>query len=161
MQEGRFRPAMKSDITDWEKTQMRITGLLVGLFAATSGFGQQEYPNIEGETLLEDDRVVVQRFVLEPGEWEGIHEHPENQLVIVLNSTNELVYRYRGSERVFARPENDTIRAFWRPGPVYLSDEHESGNTGSRPLEWIAISFKKDSVTTDDPPEQFTEAESE
>jgi len=123
--------------------------------------GQQEYPNVEGETLLEDDRVVVQRFVLEPGEWEGIHEHPEHQLVIVLNSTEELVYRFRGSERVFERPEDDTVRTFWRPGPVVMSDEHESGNMGTRPLEWIAITFKKDSVRTDDPPEQFVQPDSE
>ena len=105
--------------------------------------------------------MVVQRFVLEPGQWEGIHEHPVNQLVIVLNSTNELVYRYRGSERVFERPDDDNVRAFWRPGPVYMSDEHESGNTGNRPLEWIAITFKRDSVTTDDPPAQFVESENE
>ena len=71
---------------------MRITGLIVGLFTVTTGSAQQEYPNIEGETLLEDDRVVVQRFVLESGEWEGIHEHPENQLVIgaMLQHTDSL-----------------------------------------------------------------------
>ena len=125
------------------------------LFLATVGHSQQNYPNIDGETLLEDDRVVVQRFVLEPGQWEGIHEHPENQLVIVLNSTEELIYRFRGSERIFERPEDDTVRAFWRPGPVFMSDEHESGNTGTRPLEWIAITFKKESISTDNPPEQF------
>ena len=140
---------------------MRQIGLFVFLFVSVTGYGQQEYPNVEGETLLEDDRVVVQRFVLEPGEWEGIHEHPEHQLVIVLNSTEELVYRFRGSERVFERPDDDDIRAFWRPGPVLMSDEHESGNLGTRPLEWIAITFKKDSVSTDDPPEQFVEAEGE
>ena len=128
------------------------------LFLATVGHSQQNYPNIDGETLLEDDRVVVQRFILEPGQWEGIHEHPENQLVIVLNSTQELIYRFRGSERIFERPEDDTVRAFWRPGPVFMSDEHESGNTGTRPLEWIAITFKKESISTDDPPEQFVES---
>ena len=128
------------------------------LFIATAGHSQQNYPNIDGETLLEDDRVVVQRFILEPGQWEGIHEHPENQLVIVLNSTQELIYRFRGSERIFERPEDDTVRAFWRPGPVFMSDEHESGNTGTRPLEWIAITFKKESISTDDPPEQFVES---
>ena len=125
------------------------------LFMATAGHSQQDYPNIDGATLLEDDRVVVQRFVLEPGQWEGIHEHPENQLVIVLNSTEELIYRFRGSERIFERPKDDTVRAFWRPGPVFMSDEHESGNTGTRPLEWIAITFKKESISTDNPPEQF------
>ena len=61
----------------------------------------------------------------------------------------------RGSERIFERPKEDTVRAFWRPGPVFMSDEHESGNTGTRPLEWIAITFKKESISTDNPPEQF------
>ncbi|SUZ82820.1 uncharacterized protein METZ01_LOCUS35674 [marine metagenome] len=135
----------------------RFTTTII-LFIATAGHSQQNYPNIDGETLLEDDRVVVQRFILEPGQWEGIHEHPENQLVIVLNSTQELIYRFRGSERIFERPEDDTVRAFWRPGPVFMSDEHESGNTGTRPLEWIAITFKKESISTDDPPEQFVES---
>ena len=135
----------------------RFTTTII-LFIATAGHSQQNYPNIDGETLLEDDRVVVQRFVLEPDQWEGIHEHPENQLVIVLNSTQELIYRFRGSERIFERPEDDTVRAFWRPGPVFMSDEHESGNTGTRPLEWIAITFKKESISTDDPPEQFVES---
>jgi predicted metal-dependent enzyme (double-stranded beta helix superfamily) len=140
---------------------MRLFATISSLFIAAIANGQQEYPNVEGETLLEDDRVVVQRFVLEPGQWEGIHEHPEHQLVIVLNSTNELIYRFRGSERVFERPDEDNVRAFWRPGPVYMSDDHESGNTGNRPLEWIAITFKKDSVTTEDPPAQFVESENE
>ena len=121
---------------------------------------QQHYPNIEGETLLEDDRVVVQRFVLKPGDWEGIHEHPEYQLVIVLNSTDELTYRFRGAERVFPGRKDDDpepMEAFWRPGPVFMSDQHDSGNTGTRPLEWIAITFKSDSVATDNPPPQFIE----
>ena len=135
----------------------RFTTTII-LFIVTAGHSQQNYPNIDGETLLEDDRVVVQRFILKPGQWEGIHEHPENQLVIVLNSTQELIYRFRGSERIFERPEDDTVRAFWRPGPVFMSDEHESGNTGTRPLEWIAITFKKESISTDDPPEQFVES---
>ena len=135
----------------------RFTTTII-LFIATAGHSQQNYPNIDGETLLEDDRVVVQRFILKPGQWEGIHEHPENQLVIVLNSTQELIYRFRGSERIFERPEDDTVHAFWRPGPVFMSDEHESGNTGTRPLEWIAITFKKESISTDDPPEQFVES---
>jgi len=40
------------------------------------------YPALEnpgGEVLLENEYVVVQRFVVGPGEWEGIHAHPGDQ----------------------------------------------------------------------------------
>jgi hypothetical protein len=30
------------------------------------------YPNIPGEDLLENDQVIVQRFVVNPGQWEGV-----------------------------------------------------------------------------------------
>ena len=139
---------------------MRLFATISCLFIVSIANGQQEYPNVEGETLLEDDRVIVQRFVLEPGQWEGIHEHPEYQLVIVLNSTDELTYRFRGSELVIPASDDggsEDISAFWRPGPISMSDQHESGNTGTRPLEWIAITFKSDSVATNDPPAQFIE----
>jgi predicted metal-dependent enzyme (double-stranded beta helix superfamily) len=137
---------------------------IYSLFLVTAANAQQTYPNIDGETLLEDNRVIVQRFVLEPGQWEGVHEHPEHQLVIVVNATDELTYRIGDSNKVFKREseeELERITSFWRPGPVYLSDDHESGNTGTRPLEWIAITFKSESIATEDPPEQFLEEDDE
>ena len=143
---------------------MRPLIFVTCLLVASTAAGQQDYPNVEGETLLEDDRIIVQRFVLEPGEWEGIHEHPEHQLVIVLNATEKVVYQYRGSERVFERTEEgleNTPSAFWRPGPVAMSDEHQSGNMGTRPLEWIAITFKSDSIALSEPLEQFVQPEDE
>jgi predicted metal-dependent enzyme (double-stranded beta helix superfamily) len=139
---------------------MRLFVASLFLLVCSFANAQQQYPNIDGEILLDDDRVVVQRFVLEPGQWEGIHEHPEYQLVIVLNATDELTSRFRGTERVFpgtGDTGSESIDAFWRQGPVFISDQHESGNTGSRPLEWIAITFKSDSVVTDDPPVQIVE----
>jgi predicted metal-dependent enzyme (double-stranded beta helix superfamily) len=135
--------------------------LFIGIYLfhiSCFAIAQQFYPNIDGKIIIDDDRVTVQHFVLQPGQWEGIHEHPEHQLVIVLNSTDELTYRFRGSEKVFTGsddPDSDDMSGFWRPGPVLMSDEHESGNTGSRPLEWIAITFKNESIATDDPPAQF------
>ena len=42
----------------------------------------QYYPNIPGEVLLENDKVVVQRFIFPPGQWEGVHAHPPDQLYI-------------------------------------------------------------------------------
>src|SRR5262249_8181839 len=40
------------------------------------------YPNIPGEDLFENDRVVVQRFTVNPGQWEGVHAHRPNMLYI-------------------------------------------------------------------------------
>ncbi|MDE0800943.1 MAG: hypothetical protein OSB02_09440 [Rhodospirillaceae bacterium] len=139
---------------------MRLLVTICFLFVSSVAHAQQTYPNIGGEVLLDDDRVIVQRFVLNPGQWEGIHEHPEHQLVIVLNNTDELTFRFAGAERVFTSTDGEDAEAidvFWRPGPVSMSDQHDSGNTGKRPLEWIAITFKSDSVATDNPPVQFVE----
>ena len=137
---------------------MRLLATFGYLLFFSTANAQQHYPNVEGEVLLEDDRVVVQHFVLQPGQWEGIHEHPEHQLVIVLSPTDSLTYRRLGSERVFVGDDDDeSMSAFWRPGPVLMSDQHESGNTGTRPLEWIAITFKTASISTDSPPASFIE----
>lgn len=132
-------------------TYLTFFPLLVG----ANSLAQQIYPNIPGEVLLDDERVVVQRFRLEPGEWEGIHSHPEYQLVIVLQSSDELTERFGDSANVLSIDEEQrqqSMSVFWRPGPVELSERHETGNTGTRTLEWIAITFKNDSVATDDPP---------
>lgn len=135
----------------------KLAGFLA-VFFLLAGYGaraQQVYPNIPGEVLLDDERVVVQRFRLEPGEWEGIHEHPAYQLVIVLQSSDELTQRFGDTETVLRIDEaqrQESMSVFWRPGPVALSERHETGNTGARALEWIAITFKSGSVATGDAP---------
>ena len=71
---------------------MRIALLILGGVLFCSGFGraqgdtehQQHYPNIPTEVIFENDRVLVQKVVLQPGEWEGIHSHSGNQLGINL-----------------------------------------------------------------------------
>ena len=43
------------------------------------------YPNLDdpdGEVLLDNEHVVVQRFIVQPGEWEGVHAHPGNQVYV-------------------------------------------------------------------------------
>ncbi len=130
-----------------------IATLLLMLTSLSFAGDEQYYPNVPGEILMEDDRVIVQKFILEPGQWEGIHSHPEHQLVITLNRTDEVTYRLGKEETKFKFTEADLRKkphsVFWRPGPVHLSDQHESGNTGSKTLEWIAITFKRDSIATE------------
>jgi quercetin dioxygenase-like cupin family protein len=40
------------------------------------------YPNIPGEDLLENELVIVQRFTVNPGQWEGVHAHHPDMLYI-------------------------------------------------------------------------------
>ena len=42
----------------------------------------QIFPNIPLELLLENDRMIVQRVRVEPGQWTGVHSHPGNQVYI-------------------------------------------------------------------------------
>jgi len=73
---------------------MRIALLILGGVLFCSGFGraqgdtehQQHYPNIPTEFTFENDRALVQKVVLQPGEWEGIHSHSGNQLYIMLTA---------------------------------------------------------------------------
>ena len=42
-------------------------------------------PNLadsDGEVVFENEHVVLQRLIVGPGEWEGIHSHPGNQLYV-------------------------------------------------------------------------------
>ena len=96
----------------------------------------QYYPNIPGETLFENDRIVVQRFVIQPGQWEGIHAHPGNQLYVHIKG-GEWTVRYGEKEEV-SIAEHGSVG--WMDA-VDLNEEHESGNTGNTPIEllWIAV----------------------
>jgi len=96
------------------------------------------YPNISGEDVFENDRVLVQRFVMLPGEWEGIHSHSGNQLYIML-SEGESTVRYGENERI---SQSYVGQVAWQPA-VDLSERHESGNTGDTPLEWLWVNFKQ------------------
>ena len=53
----------------------------------------QHYPNIPGEILFENDKLVVQKFIIEPGQWEGVHAHPGNQLYVHIRG-GEWTVRY-------------------------------------------------------------------
>ncbi len=102
--------------------------------------GQQagiHYPDVAGELLLENDKVIVQKFVLEPGQWEGLHTHPGNQIYVHIRG-GEWTVRSGGEERVSHAAD----------GAVGWSDavgeeaRHESGNTGDTPIELVWVTLK-------------------
>jgi mannose-6-phosphate isomerase-like protein (cupin superfamily) len=97
----------------------------------------QHYPNLTGEVVFENDRMVVQRFVIQPGQWEGIHSHSGNQLYVHIKG-GEWTVRYGDKEEVSVAKDGSVG---WQKA-VELSEKHESGNTGSTPIEWLWINLK-------------------
>ncbi len=102
------------------------------------------YPNLDnpdGEVLLENEHVVLQRFVVGPGEWEGIHSHPGNQVYVHIKG-GEWSGRAGGKPTYSAEVDADGAVG-WMPA-IPLSDGHESGNTGDTPIDLIWVTLKGD-----------------
>ena len=86
------------------------------------------YPNIPGEDLLENDRLVVQRFVVKPGQWEGVHAHRPNMLYIHVKGG-------QWGERTYKQPEHSSgpLSADGSVGwmrIVDIGEGHESRTSG-------------------------------
>ena len=100
-----------------------------------------DYPHVPGEDLFENDRLIVQRFTVDPGQWEGVHAHHPNTLYIhikggqwAVRSANEPQYTYSETS-----PDGEVG---WMDA-IDISDGHESGNVGAEPIDLIWISLKQ------------------
>jgi quercetin dioxygenase-like cupin family protein len=96
------------------------------------------YPNIPGEDILENDSVVVQKFHLNPGQWEGVHAHRGNQLWIFIKGG---LWSSRTTRTAPTKPQfgpDGTVG--WMP-VIDISQGHESGNVGTsaRDVVWITL----------------------
>jgi len=99
----------------------------------------QIYPNIPLELLLDNDRVIVQRVQVEPGQWEGIHAHPGNQIFIHINGG---IWSGRmGGVQSPPSPARETGEVGWMEA-IPLSEGHESGNTGDTTIDLIWVTLK-------------------
>jgi predicted metal-dependent enzyme (double-stranded beta helix superfamily) len=98
------------------------------------------YPNIPGEDLLENDLVVVQRFVMYPGQWEGVHAHRPNMLYIFVKGGQWVSRSYKQARTDSGDSPDGSVG--WMP-TIDISEGHESGNIGKHPSEVVWVSLKK------------------
>jgi predicted metal-dependent enzyme (double-stranded beta helix superfamily) len=98
------------------------------------------YPNLPGEDLLENDWVIVQRFVLNPRQWEGVHAHHPNMLYIFVKGGQWVSRSYRQARTASGDSPDGSVG--WMP-TIDISEGHESGNIGKHPSEVVWISLKK------------------
>ncbi len=102
------------------------------------------YPNLEdtdGEVVLENEHVVLQRLVVPAGEWEGIHSHPGNQIYVHIKG-GEWSGRIGGKSEYsgIVSPDGEVG---WMDA-IPLSAGHNSGNTGDAPIDLIYVTLKGD-----------------
>ena len=114
----------------------RPTGMPIDTNESSSYY--LNYPNIPGEDILENDSVVVQRFRLNPGQWEGVHAHVGNQLWIFIKGG---LWSSRTKSSGPTKPQfgpDGTVG--WMPA-IDISQGHESGNVGTtaRDVVWITL----------------------
>ena len=103
-----------------------------------------DYPNLsdpDGEVLLDNEHVVVQRFVVPPDTWEGLHAHPGNQVYVhVVGGTWS---GRAGGEATYDDSLSETGSVGWMER-IPSSEGHESGNTGDSPIDLIWVTLKGD-----------------
>jgi hypothetical protein len=109
------------------------------------------YPKIPGEDLFENDRVIVQRFVVQPGEYEGVHEHPGNQLYVHIKDGKWDVRSnippppprpVDPAAPPRRAPSTSGGSIGWYPAHP-LSEQHQSGNVGDEPIDLIWITLTR------------------
>jgi mannose-6-phosphate isomerase-like protein (cupin superfamily) len=111
--------------------------------AAASGkadYGYLAYPNIPGEDVLENDYVIVQRFAMNPGQWEGVHAHHPNTLYIFIKGGRWMSKTTNPPSETFGNsPDGDVA---WMPA-LDIGAGHQSGNIGTTPSDVVWIALKK------------------
>ncbi len=120
-----------------------LATLIIGIPAI--GIAAQQvgvfYPNIPGELVLDNEYVVVQRFIIEPGQWEGIHSHPGNQIAVRIKGG--LWAGRRGGVEVYRMTEPTEDGSVGWTDAIDISEQHESGNVGDTPIDLIWITLKR------------------
>jgi len=108
--------------------------------ASKPTWGYLNYPNIAGEDVLENDWMIVQRFKMKPGEWEGVHAHNPNTFYVFIKGGQWVSKSKSNPAGTQGSAIDGTIA--WMD-TIDLSEGHQSGNIGSNESEVVWVSLKR------------------
>lgn len=99
----------------------------------------QHYPNNPLEPLFENHRMIVQRVKVEPGQFEGVHCHPGNQIFIHIKGGEwSAINAGTPTGPIITREPGD----FGWMGEIDMSEGHEYGNVGDTTIDLVWITLK-------------------
>jgi len=107
-----------------------IVGGLVGLIPWVYGQRGAE----PGAIVLENDKVVVRRYLLQPGMSTGMHSHSRDYVRVVLQGGTVEITTLQGPTRT-EKVEAGSVA--WR-----AKTTHDSKNIGGSPIEGLVIEIK-------------------
>jgi quercetin dioxygenase-like cupin family protein len=102
--------------------------------AAESPTNDPSYAGLQGEVLLDNARVFVQKFIVQPGQSTGRHMHPADQLLVFI----------KGGVLISQATGRSTL---WRDGRVVWQNatdpaDEGSTNTGAAPIVMDLVTLK-------------------
>ena len=102
------------------------------------------YPNLDdpdGEVVLNNQYVVLQKLIVGPGEWEGVHSHPGNQIYVHIKGG---YWSGMLGDRFEYQHEFDADGSVGWMDQIPIEAGHNSGNTGDNPIELIYVTLKNE-----------------
>lgn len=134
--EVRFtRGVITHRVTNMSKTPFR--NITIEVLSSTGGKSEaNQLHNIPGHTLvLENDRVRVERVVLEPGQSTGMHEHALSGLGVAVSS-GKIAIESPGQKAQTVEFKPGEFR--WHTGAI----THKLTNTGKTRFEAVDVEWK-------------------
>ena len=99
----------------------------------------QVYPGIPLDLILDNDRMIVQRGLVEPGQWTGIHSHPGNQVYIHIKGGTWS--ERRDGVQFSPLPFSEAGSVGWIDA-TEIDESHDVGNTGDTTIEYVLVTIK-------------------
>jgi beta-alanine degradation protein BauB len=109
-----------------------VSGPVAAAPPATAGI--PSYSNLTGRVVLNDERVLVQAFSIQPGQSTGRHTHHDAELLVFVKGG-------------LLKSEADGRATLWRDGRVVWLDpatsaDEGSSNAGDAPIELMEVILK-------------------
>ena len=118
----------------WVLLVVGFSGFFVGGLVSPISWVSGQRGAEPGAILLENDKVVVRRYLLQPGMSTGMHGHSRDYVRVILQGGTVEVTALNGPSRT-EKIESGSVA--WR-----TKTTHDSKNIGGGPIEGLVIEIK-------------------